>query len=92
MSELSDGMRPLSGITLVSAVRPPLRFRKYVLSSQAVRPVAMKLSMIVEITSLTPRVTFKMPAIAAHAAATSTAIRTMYSTWRTAGRSALAPK
>ncbi len=52
----------------------------------------MKLSMIVEITSLTPRVTFKMPAIAAHAAATTTAIRTMYSTWRTAGRSALAPK
>ena len=40
-------------------------------------PVAIELSMIVEITSLTPRHTFRIAAIAAHAAPTTTATRMM---------------
>src|SRR5450756_1153230 len=39
------------------------------------RPVAMALSMIVEITSETPRVTLSQPAMPAQAAPTTTAIR-----------------
>jgi hypothetical protein len=47
--------------------------------------------MIVEITSLTPRVTFRMPAIAAQNPPTAIAIRKMNATWIGAGRSTAAP-
>ena len=45
----------------------------------------MKLSMIVEITSLTPRVTLSTPAIEAHAAPTTIATSMMKLTWNGAG-------
>ncbi len=47
--------------------------------------------MIVEITSLTPRQTFRMPAIAAHAAPTAMATRMMKVTWKIAGNVTAAP-
>jgi len=54
-------------------------------------PVAMKFSMIVETTSFTPRVTFRMPATAAHAPPTATATTRTKSTWIGAGRDTAAP-
>ena len=51
----------------------------------------MELSMIVEITSLTPRVTLSAPAIAAQTCPPSMATTRISGTWRTAGRSTLAP-
>ncbi len=54
-------------------------------------PVAMKLSMIVEITSLTPRVTFRTPARPAHALPTRTAVSRMMPTWNGPGSSSWAP-
>ena len=54
--------------------------------------MATKLSMIVEITSLTPRVTLRMPGIAAHIAPTITAIARTNGMWSTLGRLTSAPK
>ncbi len=54
-------------------------------------PVAMKLSMIVEITSLTPRVTFRRPARPAHRLPTTMAVRRMMATWNGPGSSSWAP-
>ncbi len=54
-------------------------------------PVAMKLSMMVETTSFTPRVTLSTPAIAAYAPAPTMATRTTNSTWSGAGRVTAAP-
>ncbi len=54
-------------------------------------PVAMELSMIVEITSLTPRHTFKIAAMAAHAAPTATATTMMNVTCTTGVNDTAAP-
>ena len=54
-------------------------------------PVAMKLSMIVETTSFTPRVTLSAPAMAAYPPAAAMATRTMNSTWSGPGRVTTAP-
>ena len=67
---MSDGSQPGRrrsfglGLQLDGLVAPSSSASRY-----AVMPVAMKLSMIVEMTSLTPRVTFSTPAMPAHAAA-----------------------
>src|SRR5262245_66474002 len=55
------------------------------LSNQAINPVAMKFSMIVEMTSLTPRVTLSTAAIPAHIAPTSTAVSNVTHTGSGAG-------
>ncbi len=60
-------------------------------SNQAMSPVATWLSMIVEITTLTPRRTCSQPAIAAHAAPTASATPTTIASWRAAGRATAAP-
>jgi hypothetical protein len=86
-SQSRFGSRADSGRVAVWATRlPDSRSRNCSASRKATSPVAMKLSMIVEITSLTLRVTFKMAAIDAHAAPTVTAIRRMKVTWMGAGR------
>ncbi len=54
-------------------------------------PVAMELSMIVEITSLTPRNTLRSAAIKAHNAPTTIAIARMKLTCRGAGNVTAAP-
>ncbi len=53
-------------------------------------PVAMKFSMIVEMTSLTPRVTLSRPAIPAQKAPTAMATTTISATW-SGGGSVTAP-
>jgi hypothetical protein len=53
-----------SRIRVVTELLPGARTPRFsVVSNQAKRPPAMKFSMIVEITSLTPRVTLRKPAI-----------------------------
>lgn len=59
--------------------------------SQAISDVAMELSMIVETTSLTPRVVLRMPAMPAQNAPTSIATMTIRAIWNGPGRSTLAP-
>ncbi len=54
-------------------------------------PVAMKLSMMVDTTSFTPRVTFSAPAMAAYAPAPTIATRMTNRTWIGAGRVTAAP-
>ena len=55
--------------------------------SQASRPpTAIELSMIVEMTSLTPRVVLRMPASPAYSAPTTIATTMMTRMWRTCGR------
>lgn len=51
----------------------------------------MALSMIVATTSLTPRVTFRMPAMPDQKAPVRTAVRSSSGIWRKAGRFACAP-
>lgn len=60
--------------------------RRSLLSSQAPSAVAMAFSMIVEMTSLTPRRTLSSPAIAAHPAPTSTATKMISAMCSGAGR------
>lgn len=53
--------------------------------------VAMAFSMIVETTSLTPRVTLRTPAIPAHIAPTIIAVRMISGIWRAPGRVSAPP-
>ncbi len=53
--------------------------------------MAMALSMIVEITSLTPRVTFSTPAMPAHSAPVATPARTSARMWNTPPLCSLPP-
>ncbi len=87
------GTRPDSGIGLVPMLLLPAigSASRSALSSHATMPVAIVLSMIVEMTSLTPRVTLRIAAIPAHIAPTSIATRMISPTCSGAGRDTAPP-
>jgi hypothetical protein len=64
-----------SGISWVLVALEPLTFTATLFSSQATTPVAMALSMMVEMTSETPRFTFRYAAMLAQSPPASIAIR-----------------
>ena len=72
---VNPGMRLPSGISFVAVMLEPGSFTAALRSRKATSAVAMALSMIVEITSETPRVTRSRPAMPAQAAPTSIAAR-----------------
>ena len=87
------GMRPDTGIVAVVMLLLPTSWtaRRRGLSRNTMIPVAIPLSMIVLITSLTPRQALRAPAIAAQAAPTTTATRIVSPTWSGAGRTTAPP-
>src|SRR2546426_7059463 len=83
----SAGMSPDLGISRVEVVRSDALRGFFQWSSKyAIRPNAMKFSMIVEMTSLTPRVTFRNPATPAQAAPTAMPTSRMTVMWMGGGR------
>ena len=87
-----SGIQPLDGIGLVLTFRSLVESsRKNSLKRKSRTARAIELSMIVEITSLTPRFTFNSAAMEAHAAALPMATARMRITWSTAGRVNAAP-
>jgi hypothetical protein len=88
----NDGNHADSGSVLLALERlsaPPAV--KNVTSRYVARPPPMKFSMIVEITSLTPRVTFSTPAIPAHTAPVTMAMTMMRATCSGPGSDTAAP-
>ena len=91
-SQLSVGKCALSGSGGVALLLLPFTLScRCSASRYAASPAAMTLSMIVEITSLTPRVTLSAPATPDQRAPTSIATSRMKPMCRTVGRCTLAP-